>query len=94
MLYSTNETISANMDAYVGGVYLQETFDASTKTQSLNYIPAVQCSGTKDKIMCPATDSFIVEGGAESRFLTQNQSDFQYVVHSCTAMNNLRTTWG
>jgi len=44
--------------------------------------------------MCPSTDSFIVEGGAESRFLTQNQSDFQYVVHSCSAMNVLRTQWG
>ena len=36
----------------------------------------------------------MLEGGAESRFLTQNQSDFQYVVHSCTAMNVLRAQWG
>lgn len=45
MLYSTNDTITANMDAYVGGVYLQEIFDASTKKQTLNYIQAVQCAG-------------------------------------------------
>ena len=61
---TNNSTISANIDAYVGGVYMQDFFNSSDKTRTQTFIPAVLCSSLypddqslpSDDVYCPQTD--------------------------------------
>ena len=41
---TSNTTISANLDAYVTGVFVQDFYSSASSDHSLTYIPAVDCS--------------------------------------------------
>ena len=68
-LESTNSTISANIDAYVEGVYIQEFYDAAGKIRNQTYLQAVNCSQLypneeliNGKLYCPNTTSIKIQG--------------------------------
>ena len=44
LIYSTNSTINDNLDAYIGGTFLQITYDPVTQNKTFDYIQPSSCN--------------------------------------------------
>ena len=99
---ATEPDVRDEIDQYVGGIFIQMTYNDTSKTMGYVYHKAVDCQkhypeydpanqAIYDGFLCPDAPHFTLQGNMGERE-SDPGSEYYFVVNSCQSMNDIYHT--